>query len=215
VPDPDAVAALRHAPVADHIRSRRLIAVLRRIEPRERLLDLVTSLADDGVRIFEVTFDAPNAGEDLVAMRERLATSGVGDAIVGAGTVLDEAQLEDARRCGAAFVVGPTLDVAIVERAVELGVPVIPGAYSPTEIALAWRAGATFEKVFPASSLGPSHVRELRGPLPHIELIATGGVEAANAGSFLAAGCVAVGVGGALVDGSADERRALVAAAST
>jgi len=213
VPDPDAVAALRRAPVTDQIRSRRLIAILRRIEPRERLLELVESLAEDGVRVFEVTFDAPAAADDLLALRERLARSGLGDAVVGAGTILTLDRLEDAVRCGAAFVVGPTLDVVIVERAVELGVPVIPGAYSPTEIALAWRAGATFVKVFPASSLGPSHVRELRGPLPHIDLIATGGVDAANAASFLAAGCVAVGVGGALVNGSRDERRALVAAA--
>jgi 2-dehydro-3-deoxyphosphogluconate aldolase/(4S)-4-hydroxy-2-oxoglutarate aldolase len=92
-------------------------------------------------------------------------------------------------------------------------VPVIPGAYSPTEIALAWRAGATFVKLFPASTLGPRHVRELRGPLPEIELIATGGVDATNARSFLTAGCVAVGVGGALVNGSHDERRAIIAAA--
>jgi 2-dehydro-3-deoxyphosphogluconate aldolase/(4S)-4-hydroxy-2-oxoglutarate aldolase len=213
MPDPTAVTALRHAPVADHIRSHRLIAVLRRIEPRERLLTLVTSLAEDGVRVFEITFDAPNAGDDLVAVRERLAGSGLGDAVVGAGTILTAGRLEEAVRCGAAFVVAPTLDVAIVERAVELGVPVIPGAYSPTEIALAWSAGATFVKVFPASSLGPSHIREVGGPLPDIELIATGGVDATNAASFLAAGCVAVGVGGALVKGSRDERRALLAAA--
>lgn len=213
MPDPDAVAALRHAPVADRIRSRRLIAVLRRIEPRDRLLDLVSSLTEDGVRLFEITFDAPDAGDDLVAVRERLSASGVADAVVGAGTILTVDRLEDALRCGAAFVVGPTLDLTIVERAVEIGVPIVPGAYSPTEIALAWRAGATFVKVFPASSLGPSHVRELRGPLPDIELIATGGVDATNAASFLAAGCVAVGVGGALVKGSRDERRALLAAA--
>lgn len=213
MPDPDAVAALRHAPVADQIRSRRLIAVLRRIEPRERLLDLVASLAEDGVRVFEITFDAPTAGDDLVAVRERLSASGVRDAVVGAGTVLTADRLEDAVRCGAAFVVGPTLDVTLVERAVGLGVPVIPGAYSPTEIALAWRAGATFVKVFPASSVGPSHVRELRGPLPEVELIATGGVDTSNAGAFLAAGCVAVGVGGALVNGSHEERGAIIAAA--
>ena len=213
MPDPDAVAALRHAPIADQIRACRLIAILRRVEPRDRLLDLVSSLADDGVRIFEITFDAPAASDDLTAVRERLAASGAADAVVGAGTILTLRRLEDAVRCGAGFVVAPTLDVEIVERAVELGVPVIPGAYSPTEIGLAWRAGATFVKLFPASSLGPSHVRELRGPLPEIELIATGGVDASNAGSFLAAGCVAVGVGGALVNGGPDERRAIIKAA--
>ena len=213
VPDPAAIAALRHAPVADLIRSRRLIAVLRRVEPRDRLLDLVVSLADDGVRMFEITFDAAEAGDDLVAVRHTLEVAGVTDAWVGAGTIVTLDRLEDAVRCGAAFVVGPTLDVPIIERAVELGVAVVPGAYSPTEIALAWRGGATFVKVFPASSLGPSHVRELRGPLPDIELIATGGVDATNAAAFLAAGCVAVGVGGALVNGTAADRQAIVAAA--
>ena len=211
MPDPDAVAALRHAPVADHIRSRRLIAVLRRIEPRDRLLDLVDSLADDGVGIFEITFDARDAGDDVVAVREGLASSGH-EAVVGAGTITTIDRLEDAVGCGAAFAVGPTLDPGVIERAVELGVPVVPGAYSPTEIALAWRAGATFVKVFPASSLGPSHIRELRGPFPDIELIATGGVDATTASSFLDAGCVAVGVGGALVSGSPEERRAIIAA---
>jgi 2-dehydro-3-deoxyphosphogluconate aldolase/(4S)-4-hydroxy-2-oxoglutarate aldolase len=90
-------------------------------------------------------------------------------------------------------------------------VPVIPGAYSPTEIDLAWRRGATFVKLFPASSLGPTHVREMRGPFPDIELIATGGIDATNARSFLEAGCVAVGIGSAIVRAEPGERRALLA----
>jgi 2-dehydro-3-deoxyphosphogluconate aldolase/(4S)-4-hydroxy-2-oxoglutarate aldolase len=215
VADPDLVAALRRSQVADVIRRHRLIAILRRVAPRDRLLDLVGSLASDGVRVFEITFDEPNAGDDLVAARERLGADGVEDAVVGAGTIVTLPRLEAAVGRGAAFAVGPTFDLAILERAVDLEVPVIPGAYSPTEIALAWRAGATFVKVFPASSLGPSHIRELRGPLPDIEMIATGGVDSENAASFLAAGCVAVGVGGALVNGSRDERRAILAAAGT
>lgn len=214
MPDPAAIEALRHSPVADLVRRCRLIAILRRVEPRERLLDLVGSLAEDGVRLFEVTFDAPAATEDLVAVRERLRAAGLEDPLVGAGTIVTPDRLEAAAGAGAAFIVAPTLDVEIVERAIELGLPVIPGAYSPTEIALAWRTGASFVKVFPASSLGPSHMRELRGPLPEIELIATGGVDATNARSFLAAGCVAIASGGALVNGTADERRAIVDAAS-
>jgi 2-dehydro-3-deoxyphosphogluconate aldolase / (4S)-4-hydroxy-2-oxoglutarate aldolase len=214
VPDPAAIEALRHSPVADLVRRCRLIAILRRVEPRERLLDLVGALAEDGVRVFEVTFDAPAATEDLVAVRERLRAAGVDDPLVGAGTIVTLERLEAAAQAGAAFIVAPTVDVEIVERAIELGLPVIPGAYSPTEIALAWRTGATFVKVFPASSLGPSHVRELRGPLPEIELIATGGVDATNARSFLVAGCVAIAAGGALVNGTPEERRAIVDAAT-
>ena len=211
---PDAVAALRHSPVADLIRSRRLIAILRRIEPQARLLELVESLAADGVHVFEITFDAPSAADDLVAVCGRLAEIGRGDAIVGAGTVRTIEALEGAAAAGAAFIVGPTLDPAVVDGALERGLPVIPGAYSPTEIAEAWKRGATFVKLFPASSLSPAHVRELRGPFPDIELIATGGIDAASARAFLDAGCVAVGVGSALVRSDAAERRAIVAAAS-
>jgi 2-dehydro-3-deoxyphosphogluconate aldolase/(4S)-4-hydroxy-2-oxoglutarate aldolase len=209
---PDAVAALRHSPVADLIRSRRLIAILRRIEPQSRLLELVASLADDGVRVFEVTFDAPNAADDLVAVRGRLADLGRDDTIVGAGTIRTPEALGQAADADAGFVVGPTLDPAIVEDAVGHGLPVIPGAYTPTEIALAWDLGATFVKLFPASSLGPAHVRELRGPFPDIELIATGGIDAGSARAFVEAGCVAVGVGSALVAADTDHRRAIVAA---
>jgi 2-dehydro-3-deoxyphosphogluconate aldolase/(4S)-4-hydroxy-2-oxoglutarate aldolase len=211
---PDAAAALRHSPVADQIRSRRLIAILRRIEPQARLLELVASLADDGVRAFEVTFDTPSAADDLVAVRGRLADIGRDASIVGAGTVRTPDALDQAADAGAAFIVGPTLDPAILEDAVGRGLPVIPGAYSPTEIALAWDLGATFVKLFPASSLGPAHVRELRGPFPDVELIATGGIDAGSARAFLDAGCVAVGVGGALVRADASDRKTIVAAAA-
>lgn len=211
---PDAVAALRHSPVADLIRSKRLIAILRRVEPQARLLELVAALAADGVRVFEVTFDAPSAADDLVAVRDRLVGLGHREAVVGAGTVRTRAELDLAAGCDAAFVVGPTLDPALLDGALERALPVIPGAYTPTEIAAAWDGGATFVKLFPASSLGPSHVRELRGPFPDIELIATGGIDTDSARAFLDAGCVAVGVGGALLRAHATERRAIVAAAS-
>jgi 2-dehydro-3-deoxyphosphogluconate aldolase / (4S)-4-hydroxy-2-oxoglutarate aldolase len=214
VPDPSSIEALRQSPVADLVRRCRLIAILRRVEPQERLLELVSSLAEDGIRLFEVTFDSAAGADDLVAVRERLRGAGMIDPLVGAGTITTIDRLEAATHADAAFLIAPTLDVGIVERAVDLGVPVMPGAYSPTEIELAWRTGATFVKVFPASSLGPTHIRELRGPLPEIEMIATGGVDAGNARSFLAAGCVAIGVGGALVNGTPDERRAIVDAAS-
>jgi 2-dehydro-3-deoxyphosphogluconate aldolase / (4S)-4-hydroxy-2-oxoglutarate aldolase len=91
----------------------------------------------------------------------------------------------------------------------------VPGALSPTEVDAAWRAGATFVKLFPASSVGPTHVRELRGPIAEIELIPTGGIDGSSAGAYLAAGAVAVGIGGAIVNADADSRRALVAAVGT
>jgi 2-dehydro-3-deoxyphosphogluconate aldolase/(4S)-4-hydroxy-2-oxoglutarate aldolase len=200
--------SLRSSAVASAIREHRLIAVLRRVEPRERLLALVDDLAADGLWVFEFTFDAPAAAGVLVAVRERLGGAG----IIGAGTIRTIDQLHAAFDAGAAFGVSPVLDPAILGAALDAGLPFIPGAYSPTEIDAAWRAGATFVKLFPGSSLGPVHVRELRGPLPEVETIVTGGVDASNAVAFLTAGAVAVGIGSAIGRMSSAERRALVAA---
>ena len=209
--DPERILALRRSAVAERIRRHRLIAILRRVEPQGLLLDLVAELAADGVRVLEVTFDGASAAEDLVAVKQRLHGS---DVIVGAGTIVSGERMDAALAAGAQFLVAPTLDLAIVAEAVDRGVPVIPGAYSPTEIALAWDWGATFVKVFPVSSLGPSHIRELRGPLRDIEMIATGGVDATNTAAYLEAGCVAVGVGGALVKADRAGRQAIITAAS-
>lgn len=201
---------LRRGRVADAIRAHRLLAVLRRIEPRAALLALVDELADAGVRVVEVTQDAPSAADDLAAVRAHLAVRGDATYVVGAGTVLHREQLEAAVMAGADFVVAPLVDLDVVRAAIDAGMPVIPGAFTPTEIVAAWGAGATFVKLFPAAAVGPSFVRELRGPLPEIELIPTGGVDGASAAAFLAAGAAAVGVGGALVRATAEERRALV-----
>ncbi|GAC1664734.1 MAG: bifunctional 4-hydroxy-2-oxoglutarate aldolase/2-dehydro-3-deoxy-phosphogluconate aldolase [Candidatus Limnocylindrales bacterium] len=197
---------LRSSPVAFAIRATRLIAVLRRIEPRDRLVAFIDELTADGVRIFEITFDGPDAAADLAAVRGRL---GKGMA-VGGGTIRTQTQLAAAVDAGAAFGVSPVLDREILAAALDAGLPFLPGACTPTEVDAAWRAGATFVKVFPGSSLGPNHVRELRGPLPEIETIVTGGVDGTNAAAFLAAGAVAVGIGSALQGMSRAERRALV-----
>jgi 2-dehydro-3-deoxyphosphogluconate aldolase/(4S)-4-hydroxy-2-oxoglutarate aldolase len=201
---------LRHSDVAATIRAARLIVVLRRITPHERLLELLDELADAGARIFEITLDGEDAGSDLVTARDRIAGRDR-RCLVGAGTVRTVAQLRSAIEARAAFGVSPVFDPKIVPAALEAGLPFVPGVYTPTEADAAWRAGATFVKVFPGSSLGPSHVRELRGPMPDIEMIVTGGVDATNAIEFLEAGAVAVGIGSALVRASARERRRLLA----
>jgi len=197
---------LRSGHVAAAIRRHRLIAVLRRVEPRERLLGLVDELFEAGVRAFEITLDAPAAAGDLRAVRDHFGA----DVLVGGGTILSTGQLFDAHSAGADFAVAPVLDTALLKIAVDHALPFIPGGLSPTELHAAWLAGATFVKLFPASAAGPSLVREMRGPLPDIELIPTGGVDAANARAFLDAGAVAVGIGSALTKAEAADRRALV-----
>jgi 2-dehydro-3-deoxyphosphogluconate aldolase / (4S)-4-hydroxy-2-oxoglutarate aldolase len=201
------VRDLRAGPAADAIRTHRLVAVLRRIEPREKLLALVDELVDDGVRVLEITMDAPDAAGDLAAVRDRLAAHGV---LVGAGTILSADHLDAALDAGAAFGVSPLLDLEVLEAALATGLPFIPGAMTPTEFAAAWGAGATFVKLFPASAVGPTFVRELRGPLPDVELIPTGGINASNAIAFLEAGAAAVGVGSALTGSDRVARRAIV-----
>jgi 2-dehydro-3-deoxyphosphogluconate aldolase / (4S)-4-hydroxy-2-oxoglutarate aldolase len=203
---------LRRGRVANEIRDHRLIAVLRRLESRQRLIGVVDELADAGVHLFEVTFDAPSAADDLTAVRARLARRDDGPFQIGAGTVLHPEQLEAARAAGADFGVSPILDRTLVTRALTDGLPFIPGALTPSEIVAAWDAGATFVKLFPASAVGPALVRELRGPLPEVELIPTGGIDADNAAAFVAAGATAIGVGSALVQADPTARRALIEA---
>lgn len=203
-------ADLRAGPVAGAIRARRLIAVLRRIEPRTRLLELVDELLEDGIRVIEVTLDGTDAADDLAAVIGAVGERGT----VGAGTMRTDAHVRAAVRAGAAFGVAPVFDPAIVALALGSGLLFVPGAATPTEADAAWRAGATFVKLFPGSSLGPSFVRELRGPLPEIETVVTGGVDAANALAFLAAGAAAVGIGSALTRIDRAERRDLVARAA-
>lgn len=200
--------ALRASPVAGRIRAERLVVVLRRVEPRARLLELVAELVDAGARIFEITWDAPSAADDVGALLAENHES----IIVGAGTLRSPDAVARAAAAGAAFGVSPVLDPAVVRAALDQGLPFVPGAYTPTEVDAAWRSGATFVKLFPGSSLGPAHVRELRGPLPEVETIVTGGVNAETGPEFLAAGAVAVGVGGSLVAATPAARRALIAA---
>jgi 2-dehydro-3-deoxyphosphogluconate aldolase/(4S)-4-hydroxy-2-oxoglutarate aldolase len=199
---------LRAGPTADAIRHERLIIVLRQVEPRSRLVDLVSELIEAGARLFEVTFDGPDPSGDAVAVRQQLPS---GSGLVGAGTVRTAEQLDAAITAGVDFGVSPVFDGGILAASVDAGLPFVPGASTPTEADTAWRAGATFVKLFPGSSLGPGFVRELRGPMPEIETIVTGGVDASNAVAFLEAGAVAVGIGSAIVRAGATERRALIA----
>ena len=203
---------LRDGAVAAAIRRHRLIVVLRRVEPQDHLLALADELADAGVRAFEVTLDSAAGAASLAGLREHLGRRTDGPFVVGAGTVLGPEQLDAAARAGADFAVAPTLDAELVLSAVVQGIPFIPGALTPTEIAAAWGAGATFVKLFPASAVGPPLVRELHGPLPDVALIPTGGVDATNAAAFLEAGAAAVGIGGAIVRADLAARRAIVAA---
>ena len=177
----------------------RVIAIGRGLAP-EAILSIAASLADGGVRAFEITLNSPAAMEAIAAMAARFAPE---ELIIGAGTVLDEAKAEEAVAAGARFLVMPHTDAGLIAWAAQRGIPSFPGAFTPTEALGAWRAGAAAVKLFPASVVGPAFVRELRGPFRDIPLVPTGGVTIESAPSFIAAGAVAVGMGGWLT-GSGD-----------
>ncbi len=211
----DAIKPARNSDVAAVVRAARLVIVLRRVAPQARLLELVAELAGAGARLFEITFDGETAAADIAAVEALfVARAGVDRrrCWVGAGTIRTIDQVQRAAEAGAAFGVSPIFDPVVLDAAHAVGLPFVPGAYSPTEIDAAWRAGAAFVKLFPGSSLGPSHVRELRGPMPEIEMIVTGGIDATNAPAFLAAGATAVGIGSAVVRADAAARAALIGA---
>jgi 2-dehydro-3-deoxyphosphogluconate aldolase/(4S)-4-hydroxy-2-oxoglutarate aldolase len=138
-----------------------------------------------------------------VDLIQELASTLPSSCIVGAGTVVTGQQAADVIRAGARFVVGPVLRSDVIAVCRESDVAVMPGCFTPTEILTAWDSGADIVKVFPATSLGPAFFRDIRGPLPHLKLMPTGGVTRDNAGDWIRAGAVAIGVGTALVDAKA------------
>lgn len=171
------------------------MAIIRMPDPAA-LRAVVDALAEGGVRALEVTMTVPRAIE-LIA---EIAPTLPGDFLFGAGTVLDGETVRRAVDAGAQFIVSPVFRRDVISAAHEAGVPVMPGCFTPTEILEAWDMGADIVKVFPATSVGPGYLKDVRGPLPQVKLMPTGGVSIDNAGDWLRAGAVAVGVGSALVD---------------
>jgi 2-dehydro-3-deoxyphosphogluconate aldolase/(4S)-4-hydroxy-2-oxoglutarate aldolase len=205
---------LRNSPLANAVRGHRLVAILRRVEPQATLFEMVDDLASAGVRIIEITFDSPTAADDLRALRQRLDARNDGEYFLGAGTLLRREQLDAAIAAGAQFCVSPVLELDLLRASVDAGVPFTATGMTSTEMWTAWSAGATFLKLFPASAVGPQFIRELHGPLPDIQIVPSGGVDATNARAFLDAGAAAVGLSGALVRATSEERRALIASLS-
>ena len=177
-------------PIPDAISGPRVIAIARGL-PADRIERIAEGLVNGGIRAFEITLNSPGA---LGAIEAAAARAG-DRLLVGAGTVLDVESAAAAVDAGARFLVSPHTDPVLIDWALVRGIPIVPGAFSPTEILAAWRSGATAVKVFPASAVGPSFVREFMGPFRDIPLIPTGGVTIDTAPTFIAAGAIAVGLG--------------------
>jgi 2-dehydro-3-deoxyphosphogluconate aldolase/(4S)-4-hydroxy-2-oxoglutarate aldolase len=173
-----------------------IVPVIRAATP-DLALRAARAVMAGGISVFEITMTVPDAPDVIRALVRELGDR----ALVGAGTVLNAGAAHQCIDAGAAFVVSPGLDPDTIIEAHGRGVPAMPGALTPTEVIAAWNLGADLVKIFPISAVGGAkYLRALKGPLPEVKMLPTGGITAANAAEYLAAGAVALGIGGELVD---------------
>ncbi|MFC5408578.1 bifunctional 4-hydroxy-2-oxoglutarate aldolase/2-dehydro-3-deoxy-phosphogluconate aldolase [Larkinella bovis] len=172
-----------------------IIGIIRGL-PVASVVTLLPVYRQSGLTTVEITMNTPGA-EELIQHAVTREPAGLN---IGAGTVCTLAELERALAAGAQFIVTPILDETVIRTCVERGIPVFPGAFTPSEIYKAWTLGASMVKVFPAASLGPHYLKEVKGPLNEIKLVPTGGITLANLPDFLKAGADGLGIGGQLFD---------------
>jgi 2-dehydro-3-deoxyphosphogluconate aldolase / (4S)-4-hydroxy-2-oxoglutarate aldolase len=172
-----------------------IVAVVRAPGP-DGLVDVIRALVEGGVTVAEVTLTVPKALEVISEAKKELGDS----VLLGAGTVLNAEACRSALDAGAEFIVSPVVNLQVIELCQHQDRLVMPGAFTPTEILTAWEAGADIVKVFPADVVGPAFFKAMRGPLPQIRLMPTGGVDLGTAAEFLKAGACCLGIGGQLVD---------------
>lgn len=163
---------------------------------RQQVIHVLKAAQAGGLRNLEITMNTAGA-VGLITMAANLAGENMN---IGAGTVLDERQLEEAVAAGATFIVTPVANEGVIARCGEMKLPVLPGALSPSEIVRAWEQGAFMVKLFPAECVGPGFIRRIEAPLPHIRLMPTGGVNLGTLESYARAGADGYGVGSPLLD---------------
>ncbi|MFC0558304.1 bifunctional 4-hydroxy-2-oxoglutarate aldolase/2-dehydro-3-deoxy-phosphogluconate aldolase [Halalkalibacter alkalisediminis] len=188
-----------------------IVAVIRGSKP-ENIVKIGKALREGGVKALEITVETPKAMAIIEKVASELANE---DVIVGAGTVLDPETARAAILSGARFVFSPTVNPETIKMSKRYGVLSIPGAFTPTEILTAYENGADLIKVFPAGVVGPSYIKNVKGPLPHIPLMVTGGIDLDNAGAYIKSGAVGLGVGSTLVPSKIDEEALLAITAKS
>ncbi|HEX5481380.1 MAG TPA: bifunctional 4-hydroxy-2-oxoglutarate aldolase/2-dehydro-3-deoxy-phosphogluconate aldolase [Terriglobia bacterium] len=180
----------------EKIRSAGLVPIVR-TPSAEDASKAAEAIIQGGIGIAEVTMTVPNA----IRVMEQVAAKYGDKVLLGAGTILDPETCRAAILAGAEFIVTPSLDVRVIEMARRYSKPCFPGALTPTEVVTAWQAGADMVKIFPCGPVGgPKYIKALKGPLPHIDFVPTGGVSLENAAEFIKAGAAAVAVGSELVN---------------
>jgi 2-dehydro-3-deoxyphosphogluconate aldolase/(4S)-4-hydroxy-2-oxoglutarate aldolase len=176
------------------------VVAIVRLDDLSAAVLLTQALLAGGITAIEFTLTNSAALETIREVKATVAELTDGRAVIGAGTVLDAQAAKASVEAGAEFIVSPHTHLDTLAMCRKLGVPGMPGALTLTEIVTAWKAGASVVKVFPARAFGPAYLKDIRGPLPNIKLMPTGGVNLENTGQYIKHGAVAVGIGGNLVD---------------
>src|SRR5436853_69400 len=185
-----------------HVLDCGIVAVVRSPDSQQ-LVEVARALADGGVTVIEITMSVPHALDVLRQVRQAL-----GDRVLlGAGTVLDSETARAVLLAGAEYIVAPTVNLDVIRLCQRYDKLVMPGAFTPTEILTAWEAGADIVKVFPAEVVGPAYFKAVRGPLPQVRMMPTGGVDLNTAAEFLRAGACCLGIGSQLVEPKAVAER--------
>lgn len=174
----------------------KLVAIFRKV-PNQSAVETAEAVVRGGIKFIEITMDAKDADEQIKTVIHHFNGE---DVFVGAGTVLNEEMAQKAIDAGAQFLVSPNLNEAVVTFSQAKQVPIFPGLLTPTEAEQANQLGCSFVKIFPAGSMGASYIKNLKGPLSHIDFMATGGVNLDNITSFLDNGASAIGLGSQLVN---------------
>ena len=192
---------MTHQEVKELFLKEKLVAICRTL-PTEKLGNVAKALVKGGVKILEITIDQM-AQDPAAVIKEAMQTvrDAVGDQLcLGCGTVLNCDQLQMAVDAGAVFYLSPNFKADVVKKAKEMGLVAIPGALTPSEIVEAWEAGADIVKLFPADDMGYHYIWNLKGPLPHIPLLASGGVNPETIPVYLQYGVAAVGTGVSIIN---------------
>lgn len=187
--------------VINSILENKIVVIVRGVE-KEKLIPLAEAMYAGGIRLLEITYSATNtpSAEETAECIRALAGHFEGRMFIGAGTVLNENQVELTKAAGGKFIISPDVNEAVIKKSVELGLVSMPGALTPSEITTANRAGADFVKLFPVTTLGLDYVKAITAPLSHVKLVAVGGINDGNMKDYLNAGVCGFGIGANIVD---------------
>jgi 2-dehydro-3-deoxyphosphogluconate aldolase/(4S)-4-hydroxy-2-oxoglutarate aldolase len=192
---PQSGSDLTRTPLSSVLNETKVVAVLRAAHARD-YAPVIEALQRGGVLSIELTLSTPGVFDELPLLKDRFGAG----LEIGVGTVTTASEAETALDLGATYIVTPVIDRGVIETCVRRGTPVFPGGLTPTELHAGWKLGATAVKVFPAATVGPGYISQLRGPFPDLQVIPSGGVGIDDVPSWIKAGAVAVSLGGPLLE---------------